>query len=361
MPSTFIEKSNPKNKHCTKHKVRARTLHADSLVSQKARTFSSKSKAQAFQKKLDTMFKNGDFSFFYGTQKHLSMSDVINACISSPLFIDLKAESASLLKRIALTPFGIAPANQLEAYHWFNLAKDMHVTWGNKSQTVAHNLSVLRSTLQNCKTMLRLEVELGGYADAMATARRKGYISRSEERTRRPTEDELNSIALELKKQSLNSRHKIHMLDVFEFALETAARRGEICSEKICWGNWNTENRTLTISNRKTPNKDKKIHSTFELSPKAIEIIERQPRGKDSDPIFPYKADSVSAAWQRTMTKLEIEDLHFHDLRAEALCRLYEANWSLPAISKVSGHRDLNILNNIYLRFYPTLPSRLAA
>ncbi|MCF7479676.1 site-specific integrase [Vibrio sp. J2-4] len=361
MPSVVTEKTNPQNSDCTKTSVRARSNKGDQFKGQKKRTFKNPAKANAFKKKLVAQFAKGDFSFFSQTQKHLSMSDVINACISSPLFIDLKAESASLLKRIALTSFGNAPADQLEAYHWFTLTNDMYSAWGNKPQTIAHNLSVLRSTLQNCKTMLRLEIELGGYSDAMATARRKGYIGRSEERTRRPTEDELNAITKELQRQSLNSRQKIPMLDIVEFAQETAARRGEICSEQICWRNWNAKNRTLTIRDRKTPKKGQKITSTFELSPKAIEIIMRQPKGKGSDPIFPYKANSVTSSWGRTMEKLGIKDLHFHDLRAEALCRLYEANWSLPAISKVSGHRDLNILNNIYLRFYPMLPSRLAA
>lgn len=361
MPSVVTEKTNPQNSDCTKTSVRARSNKDDPFKGQKKRTFKNPAQAEAFKKKLTAQFAKGDFSFFSQTHKHLSMSDVINACISSPLFIDLKAESASLLKRIALTSFGNAPANQLEAYHWFTLTSEMYGTWGNKPQTIAHNLSVLRSTLQNCKTILRLEIELGGYADAMATARRHGYICRSEERTRRPTKEELDAIEKEFQKQSLNSRQKIPMSDISEFAKETAARRGEICSEQICWRNWNAENRTLTITDRKNPMRGQKITSTFELSPKAIEIIMRQPRGKDSDPIFPYKADSVSAAWQRTMKKLGIEDLHFHDLRAEALCRLYEANWNLPAISKVSGHRDLNTLNNIYLRFYPTQPSRLAA
>lgn len=357
MPAIFVEKSKPQNTDCTKHKVRARTHQADPFVGQKSRTFPTLAKAMAFQKKLEGQLAKGDFSFFSQVQRHLSMSGVIGAYINSPLFIDLKVGVIPLLKRIALTPFGSAPADQLKAYHWFNLAKDMHDNWGNKPQTVAHNLSVLRSTLQNCKTMLRLDIELGGYADAIATSRRIGFISRSEERTRRPTKAELNAIAVELR----SSRHKIPMLDIVEFALETGARRGEICSEKICWGNWNAESRILTISNRKTPKQGQKITSTFELSLKAIEIIMRQPKSKDSDPIFPYKANSVSASWRRTMKKLEIKDLHFHDLRAEALCRLYEENWSLSAISKVSGHRDLNILNNIYLRFYPTRASLLAA
>lgn len=53
------------------------------------------------------------------------------------------------------------------------------------------------------------------------------------------------------------------------------------------------------------------------------------------------------------MKKLNIENLHFHDLRAEALCRLYESGLSLVEISKISGHKDLNILNNFYLRLCP--------
>lgn len=360
MPSIFID-SVTNTKGLKKYKVRVRALKGEPVTGQKSRTFPTKAKAIAFQKKLNAQFAKGNFSFFSQTQRHLSMSDVIGACISSPLFIDLKAGVSSLLQRIALTPFGCAPAKQLEAYHWFELARWINNEWGNKPQTAAHNLSVLHSTLKNCTTMLRLEIDLSGYTNGMSTARYKGYMSRSEERTRRPTEDELNAITVELKKQFLNSRYKIPMLDIYEFATETAARRIEICSKKICWKNWNPESRTLTIGNRKTPNKNKKISSTFELSSKAIEIIMRQPRGKDSDPIFPYKANSVSAAWQRTMKKLQIEDLHFHDLRAEALCRLYEANWNLPAISKVSGHRDLNILNNVYLRIFPTQPSRLVA
>lgn len=361
MPSSVIEKSKPKDAICTKHKVRVRAHKSDPFSGQKTRTFPTLAKAKAFKNKLDAQFSKSDFSFFADEEKHLCMRDVLETSIDSPLFINLKSGVASLLKRIAQTPFGTAPAEHLAPYHWFKLAELMNKDWGNKPQTVSNSLSILRSTLQDCRTILRLNIELSGYSDAIATSRRKGYVCRSEERTRRPSTTELSAIMAEFKRQELTPRQIIPMYDIVAFALEVGARRGEICSEKICWGNFNAKDRTLTISNRKSPIKGQKISSTFELSTKAIEIIMRQPRGNADEPIFPYKADSVSASWQRTMKKLEIEDLHFHDLRAEALCRLYEADWSLPAISKVSGHRDLNILNNIYLRFYPTQPSRLAA
>lgn len=36
------------------------------------------------------------------------------------------------------------------------------------------------------------------------------------------------------------------------------------------------------------------------------------------------------------------EDLYFHDLRHEGVCRLFEMDWSIPRVPSVSGHRDSN-------------------
>nr|WP_277753883.1 tyrosine-type recombinase/integrase [Vibrio harveyi] len=43
-------------------------------------------------------------------------------------------------------------------------------------------------------------------------------------------------------------------------------------------------------------------------------------------------------------------DLHYHDLRAEGACQLFESGLSIVEVSKITGHRDINILNNVYLR-----------
>lgn len=364
MPSIFCEKCNPKNRHCTKYKVRIRSNKNDPLPTglQMTRTFSSKRKAEAAGKKLKARFKAGDYSFLLGAKKHYSFSEVAETCIRSSA-MNLENEICNLMDRIAQTPFGSAPVDQLQPFHWYELGVYMHDCWGNKPQTVAHSLSSLNSTLKDSKTILRFNVDLDSYSPALTTLRRKGFISGSEARTRRPSEKELNAISAELKRQSLNPRYKIPMSDIFELAILIAARRGELTSKQMCWKNYDPHAKTITITNRKSPRGDKggKRSSTFELPPEAIEIIERQPRGKDTDPIFPYKSDSVTGAWVRTMKELKIEDLQFRDLRAEALCRLYEKKWDISAISKVSGHRDLNILNNYYLRFFPKQPSLLAA
>ena len=56
--------------------------------------------------------------------------------------------------------------------------------------------------------------------------------------------------------------------------------------------------------------------------------------------IFPYSVDAISASFTRTCALLEIDDLHFHDLRHEGVSRLFELGWSIPQVATVSGHRS---------------------
>ncbi len=357
-----VEKVRPSMPSCTKHKIRVRTVDSGQVLSQKSRTFPTQKKAKIFKENLENHFKTGGYSFLNGEKKYCTIRVVINDYLTNiQTKSGINTKAASLLKRIANTPFGLAPADNLHEAHWYSLAADMSNEWRVKPQTTANNLSILNSALKDCVTILRYRINLGSYSNAISTARRKGYIARSNARTRRPTSDELTKITITLKNEELAKPRTIPMLDIFEFACETAARLGEICGNKITWGDWDANSGLLTIRNRKNPKKGTTVTSRFKLSAKSIEIIMRQPRGRDIDPIFPYNPRSVGAAWRRLNKSLDIVDLHFRDLRAEALCRLYEAGWSLSAISKVSGHRSLDILNNFYLRYYPTLPSRLAA
>ncbi|MBL4821255.1 MAG: tyrosine-type recombinase/integrase, partial [Gammaproteobacteria bacterium] len=41
---------------------------------------------------------------------------------------------------------------------------------------------------------------------------------------------------------------------------------------------------------------------------------------------------------------LDIEDLHFHDLRHEATSRLFEAGLTIERVALVTGHKDWKML-----------------
>ena len=61
---------------------------------------------------------------------------------------------------------------------------------------------------------------------------------------------------------------------------------------------------------------------------------------RNSERIFPFTTDAISANFTRACRLLGIEDLHFHDLRHEGISRLFEMGWTIPQVASVSGHRS---------------------
>lgn len=55
------------------------------------------------------------------------------------------------------------------------------------------------------------------------------------------------------------------------------------------------------------------------------------------------------ARWRKGCARAMVADLHFHDLRREALTRL-AAKVDVLTLAKISGHRDLRILSSVYYR-----------
>lgn len=66
--------------------------------------------------------------------------------------------------------------------------------------------------------------------------------------------------------------------------------------------------------------------------------------GKIGGRIFPYNPKSVGTAFRRACRALQIEDLHFHDLRHEGTSRLFEAGFAIEQVALVTGHKDWKML-----------------
>jgi integrase len=75
-----------------------------------------------------------------------------------------------------------------------------------------------------------------------------------------------------------------------------------------------------------------------DLTPEATAFIEAMPKREDR--IFPYSTDAISAAFTRACKILEIDDLHFHDLRHEGISRLFELGQTISQVATISGHRS---------------------
>jgi integrase len=122
---------------------------------------------------------------------------------------------------------------------------------------------------------------------------------------------------------------------IIQLAIATGMRRGEILAIKC--QHVNLPNRTLLIP------RSKNGHSrTIPLSQEAIAALSF-PHG-EAENVFPIKRDAFRLAWDRITRRANIDDLRFHDLRHEAISRLFELGLTTPEVASISGHRDIAML-----------------
>ena len=92
------------------------------------------------------------------------------------------------------------------------------------------------------------------------------------------------------------------------------------------------ERRTLLIPT--TKNGQSRI---IPITAKALSLLHDV--GGRADTIFPITANASRLAWERLKRRAKIENLNFHDLRHEAISRLFEKGLSTPEVALISGHR----------------------
>lgn len=154
-------------------------------------------------------------------------------------------------------------------------------------------------------------------------------------RKRRPTQAELDAILLALgyapdaELDTQTARVGASAL----FAIETAMRASEICGLT----RENVSGRTAHLP------KTKNGHARdVPLSREALRILDQL-----GPELFAITPANLDALWRKGCARAMVEDLHFHDLRREALTRLSQ-KLSVMELAKVSGHKDLRILQAVY-------------
>lgn len=202
--------------------------------------------------------------------------------------------------------------------------------------TVMHNLATLRAILNAAKPMFGIDVRGDMVGDAIAALGRMGFVSKSRSREVRVSDETLLRLQEEFDRTAHYPSTTINMTPVMWLAVHLPRRLGELCDMK--WGYY--YGKAVLLHDTKHP-KDPR-DELIPVPPKAQAIIEGLPR-LDAR-ILPYKPESVSAAWQRACERLKIEDVHFHDLRHEGTCRLFEAGLQIQEVALITGHMSWNML-----------------
>lgn len=159
-------------------------------------------------------------------------------------------------------------------------------------------------------------------------------------RDRRLTSQEERKISRYFKERNLT------LYIIFNLAIETAMRQGEILN--LSWQYVDLQHGVAHLPETKNG------HSRdVPLSHKARNLLKMLPINVTGK-LFNYTSSGFKNAWRKGIKKLNIEDLHFHDLRHEAISRLFElGTLNVLEVAAISGHRSLNMLKRYtHLRAY---------
>lgn len=134
-----------------------------------------------------------------------------------------------------------------------------------------------------------------------------------------------------------NAHENPDLYSIIVIALETAMRQGEIL--QLHWEHINLKSRIAHLPETKNGSK-----RDVPLSVKARDALIRlgvKSKGK----VFGYRTNGFKSTWRLMMIRLTIENLHFHDLRHEAISRLFElGTLDMMEIAAISGHKSLAML-----------------
>lgn len=151
-------------------------------------------------------------------------------------------------------------------------------------------------------------------------------------RSRRLTDREALSI---LKRAHVHQNRELY--PVIILALETAMRQGEILS--LRWENISWKKRVAHLPYTKNG-----TMRDVPLSAAAINVLKHWLIPKVEGKLFYYTPSGIKSTWRCLVKSLSIEDLHFHDLRHEAISRLFEKGLDMLEVSTISGHKSLSML-----------------
>lgn len=326
----------------TRYTAQIRLRRGGEIVYQETQSFDRKATAQAWMKRRETELA-APGALDRATRKAVTLKEIIEQYLEEYEVIRPlgKTKRATLLALAeswlgGLADCDITSQRLVEYAQWRMTAEG----GGVQAQTVGNDLSHLGAVLSVARPAWGYAIDPHAMPDARQVLRKLGMVSRSRERSRRPTMEELGKLLGHFQDMQKRRPSSINMLKVVGFAIFSTRRQEEIC--RIRWSDLDNNRQAVLVRDMKNPGQKIGNDVWCHLPDEAWAILQSMPKGCDE--IFPYNGESVSAAWTRACKFLEIDDLHFHDLRHDGVSRLFEMDWDIPRVASVSGHRDWNSL-----------------
>lgn len=209
---------------------------------------------------------------------------------------------------------------------------------GRAENTIRLELQLLNHLYE----IARKEWGMEGLANPLNNIRKPGG---SRARDRRLQMGEYELIHTNLKASSNR-----YAAPAFELAIETSLRQGALFSLRWEWIDFSARMIRVPADARGAENKS--VPPILPMSSRAVATLQTI-RPKDEHGIaVPHPSglvlntttNAVVCVWKRTMAKLGITNLRWHDLRHEATSRLFEKGLHPMEVATITGHKSMQML-----------------
>ena len=198
--------------------------------------------------------------------------------------------------------------------------------------TLNQELTYFAQAVDVARTLWNAPLNDNPVRAALSVMSQLDMVQGSKKRTRRPTDHELQTI--------IDLAGNSWIVSMIEIAVETGLRQSEI--HALEWSDVDFNNNTLLIRDRKDPKKKTGNDHVIPLLPATREALLREICStKQGGRVFKdvLLAASVSDKFAKLTKKAGIQDLRFHDLRHEAISRMFERGMSIEQVAAISGHK----------------------
>jgi integrase len=305
------------------------------------KTFTSKAPAAAWARKTETSMDNGSWIDTRAQDSHI-IDHIIDQLIYSYTRFGLevcgpKLGQLNMLKR----HFQGQSIHDLTADDILDFAAD------RRKEVAASTLQYQIYYFKQALTHSRIRTEVDAIDIAITELKKKKIIMGSEERDRRLEKGEY-----ELLMGAVGPQRSRYLAAAIDIAIESGMRQGEIHALK--WSMIDFDKGLITLWRKNKHAEGGKKKAIIPLLKGVREALVRHQNvlGK-ADVLFEVKrAASISDAFAKLRKKVGIYDMHFHDLRHEAISRLFESGMSVAQVRLISGHSSFDQLSR-YVNLRP--------
>jgi integrase len=199
--------------------------------------------------------------------------------------------------------------------------RDSRIKSGAAANTVRLELSIISNLFNVAKSEWGFE-SLTNPTEHMRTPKLPSG------RTRRVSDKEIDLL--------IKNTESYELPFIIKIALESGMRRGEIAS--LEWRNINFVKRTVLLPD--TKNGEARI---VPLTTNCMTTLQSIPRNINGS-VFTMTENAISRAFLRVRSRCGLDDMHFHDIRHEAITRFFEKGLNMMEVSAISGHKTLQML-----------------